>query len=174
MFRTLSINDQGACDAGSQRDQVVSQRETRPPVPLFRPDRGLEGVAGGEERKPGRPAPGVETSRADLMVPPKTPTNSTAQIQDKMASVEGMINAMKASRSPTKLSSPIKLSYLTKESNTRTFAVFDVDGRLFELDAQFKAMKEVMDVSLTDRKAMEDVIDLAKTRGEYVFFLHCW
>ncbi|KAK4211025.1 P-loop containing nucleoside triphosphate hydrolase protein [Rhypophila decipiens] len=41
---------------------------------------------------------------------------------------------------------------------------WDVDERLHELDSQFKQMKEVMNVSLTDRKALEDAVDLAKTR----------
>lgn len=40
-----------------------------------------------------------------------------------------------------------------------------MDERLVEVEAQFKAMKEVMNVSLTDKKAMEEVIEMAKTRG---------
>ncbi|KAJ9134612.1 Kinesin-like protein [Pleurostoma richardsiae] len=42
---------------------------------------------------------------------------------------------------------------------------WDVDERLYEVESQFKAMKEVMNVSLTDRKALEEVIELAKTRA---------
>lgn len=49
----------------------------------------------------------------------------------------------------------------------RTFTAWDVDERLFEVEAQFKAMKEVMNGSLSDKKAMEEVIEMAKTRGRY-------
>ncbi|KAK2603106.1 hypothetical protein N8I77_009586 [Diaporthe amygdali] len=42
---------------------------------------------------------------------------------------------------------------------------WDMDERLVEVEAQFKAMKEVMNVSLTDKKAMEEVIEMAKTRA---------
>ncbi|KAK1835925.1 P-loop containing nucleoside triphosphate hydrolase protein [Podospora conica] len=41
---------------------------------------------------------------------------------------------------------------------------FDVAGRLDEVESQFKQMKEAMNVSLTDRKTLEDAVDLAKTR----------
>lgn len=49
----------------------------------------------------------------------------------------------------------------------RTFTAWDVDERLVEVEAQFKAMKEVMNGSLSDKKAMEEVIEMAKTRGRY-------
>ncbi|POS70566.1 kinesin [Diaporthe helianthi] len=42
---------------------------------------------------------------------------------------------------------------------------WDMDDRLVEMEAQFKAMKDVMNVSLTDKKAMEEVIEMAKTRA---------
>ncbi|KAK4189112.1 putative kinesin-like protein [Podospora australis] len=42
---------------------------------------------------------------------------------------------------------------------------WDVDGRLSEFETQFKVMKEAFDSTLTDRKAMEDMIDFAKQRA---------
>ncbi|KAK0720333.1 putative KAR3 protein [Lasiosphaeris hirsuta] len=42
---------------------------------------------------------------------------------------------------------------------------WDVDERLHEVESQFKVMKEAMNVSLTDRKTLEDAVDLAKTRA---------
>lgn len=42
---------------------------------------------------------------------------------------------------------------------------WDVDERLHEVESQFKAMKEAMNVSLTDRKTLEDAVDIAKTRA---------
>ncbi|KAL2279942.1 hypothetical protein FJTKL_13087 [Diaporthe vaccinii] len=53
-----------------------------------------------------------------------------------------------------------KLSLNDERSNA-----WDMDERLVEVEAQFKAMKEVMNVSLTDKKAMEEVIEMAKTRA---------
>ncbi|KAK3685390.1 P-loop containing nucleoside triphosphate hydrolase protein [Podospora appendiculata] len=41
---------------------------------------------------------------------------------------------------------------------------WDVDERLHEVESQFKVMKEAMSLSLTDRKTLEDAVDLAKTR----------
>ena len=67
--------------------------------------------------------------------------------------------------SPTKPSSPIKLDFLTKDSNVMSFTGWDVDGRLNEFESQFKVMKEAFEGTVTDRKAMEEAIDLAKNRG---------
>ncbi|KAK1756932.1 P-loop containing nucleoside triphosphate hydrolase protein [Echria macrotheca] len=41
---------------------------------------------------------------------------------------------------------------------------WDVDNRLNEVESQFKVIQEAMTVSLTDRKTLEDAVDLAKTR----------
>lgn len=76
-----------------------------------------------------------------------------------------MASTRKYKGSPSK-PTPKVHSFLTKDSNTRAFTAWDVDERLIELDSQFKAMKEVMNVSLSDKKAMEEVIDMAKTRGK--------
>lgn len=40
-----------------------------------------------------------------------------------------------------------------------------MDERLVEVEAQFKQMKEVMNVSLKDKTHMEEVIEMAKARG---------
>ncbi|KAG7289412.1 hypothetical protein NEMBOFW57_005783 [Staphylotrichum longicolle] len=42
---------------------------------------------------------------------------------------------------------------------------WDVDGRLNEFESQFKVMKEAFEGTVTDRKAMEEAIDLAKNRA---------
>ena len=64
--------------------------------------------------------------------------------------------------SPTKSSAP----YLTKDSDLKNFTAWDVDERLQQVESQFKAIKEVMDVSLTDKKKLEEAIDVTKTRGK--------
>ncbi|KAJ9155951.1 Kinesin-like protein [Coniochaeta hoffmannii] len=41
---------------------------------------------------------------------------------------------------------------------------WDVDDRLHEVEAQFRALKDVMNSSLTDRKSQDEALELAKTR----------
>lgn len=102
------------------------------------------------------------------MAPPKTPV-STAQASKMLDTFEETLFAStrKYTESPTK--SPCKVrQFLTRDSNLRTFTAWDMDERLVEVEAQFKAMKEVMNGSLSDKKAMEEVIEMAKTRGRYL------
>lgn len=86
-----------------------------------------------------------------------------------MGAMEKMDEIVKTVRkipfSPTKSCSPTKLSYLTKDSNLTNFVGWDVDGRLNEFESQFKVMKEAFDVSLADKRTLEEVIELAKNRG---------
>ncbi|KAL2268502.1 hypothetical protein VTJ83DRAFT_3348 [Remersonia thermophila] len=42
---------------------------------------------------------------------------------------------------------------------------WDVDGRLSEFESQFKVMKEAFEGTMTDRKALEEAIDIAKSRA---------
>lgn len=117
-----------------------------------------------EEENP--PAPTDQEVQAGPVVPP--PRTPVRVVRKAMSDFESALNValtprtVAASPSPTKSTQP----FLTKESNLRGFTAWDVDERLHEVEAQFKAMKEVMHGSLTDRKAMEDVIELAKTRGK--------
>lgn len=55
---------------------------------------------------------------------------------------------------------------MTKHSNLTDYVVgWDVDERLLEVESQFKGLKEMMSSTVNDRKAMEDAMELAKTRG---------
>lgn len=109
--------------------------------------------------------PQHEVSRASIMAPPKTP-RSTQQVQQLMDKFEDTLLAStrKCTVSPSKSPSKVR-PFLTKDSNLRAFTAWDVDERLVDMESQFKALKEVMNVSLTDKKAMEEVIEMAKTRG---------
>lgn len=91
-------------------------------------------------------------------------TQHALQVLDKFGTTL-LASTRKYTESPSKSSSKVR-PFLTKDSNTRAFLAWDMDERLIEVEAQFKAMKEVMNVSLSDKKAMEEVIDMAKTRGE--------
>jgi kinesin family protein C1 len=56
--------------------------------------------------------------------------------------------------------------FLTKDTSSVTnFSGWDIDERLHGIESQFRVMKETMDGTLTDRKALEEAVDIAKTRG---------
>ncbi|KAK0619337.1 P-loop containing nucleoside triphosphate hydrolase protein [Immersiella caudata] len=107
---------------------------------------------------------------------PKTPNREKTAAQPKTpcpdknleVEFEKLGTAIKSARrlrnSPTKSPSPTKLPYLTKDSNLTSFTGWDVDERLDGIESQFKAMKEAMTTSLSDRKTLEDAVDMAKTR----------
>lgn len=57
--------------------------------------------------------------------------------------------------------------FLRKESTLTDFTAWDVDDRLHEVEAQFRALKDVMNSSLTDRKSQDEALELAKTRSKY-------
>lgn len=98
---------------------------------------------------------------------PSTPCRST-DMEAHLGKVETAIKSLrKHPFSPFKSCSPSKSAFLTKDSNLTSYTGFDVAGRLDEVESQFKQMKEAMNVSLTDRKVLEDAVDLAKTRGTY-------
>jgi len=40
-----------------------------------------------------------------------------------------------------------------------------VDERLVDIEKQFKVFQEAMSASMTDKKTLEEAVDLAKTRG---------
>jgi len=101
-----------------------------------------------------------------IVWPPKTPSRDQ-EIRRVFNKYEEALTACKTP-SPFKPSSAVQpTKFLTKETSTLTnFTAWDVDERLHELDSQFKQMKEMMNVSLSDKKAMEDAVELAKTRGK--------
>ena len=97
----------------------------------------------------------------------KTPCRAR-DIEAEMGRFEAVVKSVcKTPSSPPKFFSPKKQPFLTKDSNVTTFTGWDVDERLHEVESQFRVMKEAMNVSLTDRKTLEDAVDLAKTRGVY-------
>lgn len=77
-----------------------------------------------------------------------------------------LLTAVKTPASPTKSYSPAKPQFLTKESTLTGFTAWDVDERLHTVESQFSVLKEVMNSSLTNKKALEEAMDLAKTRGK--------
>lgn len=71
---------------------------------------------------------------------------------------------MKSLHSPMKSPTPTK--FLTKTSNLTGFAVWDVDGRVGDMESQFKELKDMVNSSLSERKDQENALEMAKTRGK--------
>lgn len=66
--------------------------------------------------------------------------------------------------------SPHKPGYLTKESNVKGFTAWDVDERLTEFDTKLDVVKNLLNGSLFDRKAMEETLDFMKKNCEKTIF----
>ncbi|KAL7922201.1 P-loop containing nucleoside triphosphate hydrolase protein [Trichoderma austrokoningii] len=50
------------------------------------------------------------------------------------------------------------------DKETKPNNAFDVDGRVGDIESQFKELKAMVDTTLLDRKGMDDALDLAKKR----------
>lgn len=48
---------------------------------------------------------------------------------------------------------------------TECVVAFDVDGRVGEMESQFKELKDIVNSSLTEKKEYDDALELAKMRG---------
>lgn len=94
-------------------------------------------------------------------------TPSDKQVKRQVEKLQGCITFFKANsptKSPTK--SPTRYnSFLTKDSNLTGYVAFDVDGRVGDIESQFKELKAMVDTTLLDRKGMDDALELAKKRG---------
>ncbi len=160
----LNINDCGLDDGDGEGNQAVSDKENRAPAHHSRQSGSVSGSIPAR-----RPRRGGEQSKLP-MAPPQTPARSTDPLQDALAGMGMAVDSLRTPRMPSMSPSPTKVhraSFLTKDSNTRSFTAWDVDERLNEVETQFKVMKEVVDGSLNERKALEQVIDFAKTRGTH-------
>lgn len=168
MMGKLSLEDERAYEGCSRRNQAILDKENQPPS-ISLPPSSIQADSVNfqqSQREESRDFLQQEDSRVCIMAPPRTP-HSTDHAQ-KMLDQFGetlLASTRKFTESPTKSPSKVRQQFLTKDSNMRAFTAWDVDERLFEVEAQFKAMKEVMNGSLSDKKAMEEVIEMAKTRG---------
>jgi len=112
----------------------------------------------GRRQKPSRP---INQSN-----PPKTPV---AKEQDDvlklMATVERSFHDIKTPKTNNVSTSPTKSvpPFLTKDSNTRGFAAFDVAERLRGMEAQFLAFKDKVNGSLADKEEMEKTVVVVKS-----------
>ncbi len=165
----LSLDDDGIPTKNTAEDQVVLERKAEVPCPWHRTDVPMEHVTVRTARRDEvmRPKSAQPTDSHDTVLPPpRTPF----RIIDPLAAMDDLETVIRTAcktpnASPTKLYSPCKQSFLTKESNLTGFTAWDVDERLHGIENQFKVMKEAMTLSLTDRKTLEDAVDMAKNQG---------
>lgn len=170
MMGNLSLDDERAYDGRFKPNQAILAKENLLPSVSLHPSsiQVAKVIRKQSQREEAKDFLEQEDSRVCTIAPPKTPV-STADAQKALDTFEETLLAStrKCTGSPTKSPSKIR-QFLTKDSNMRAFTAWDVDERLFEVEAQFKAMKEVVNGSLSDKKAMEEVIEMAKTRGMYM------
>jgi hypothetical protein len=76
------------------------------------------------------------------------------------------LSPVKTFQSPVKAPSPSK-SFLNKDSNLTSYVAWDVDGRVVDMESQFKELKEMVNTTLIERKGHDDALELAKKRGRY-------
>lgn len=69
----------------------------------------------------------------------------------------------------TPIKSPCPQRFLTKDSNTVNFTAWDVDGRVGDMESQFKELKDMVNSTLTERKGHEDALEIQKTRGKLTY-----
>ena len=160
-LQQLSIDDKAK--RIHERGQVIFQRQTQPGLKLFSAAEAHL-MAHGKSKEQSRDASVFE----DSTTPAATPPPRSKDIEARMGMVETALKSLRQHpSSPLKSCSPSKPVFLTKDSNLTSYTGFDVNGRLDEVESQFKLMQEAMNVSLTDRKTLEDAVDLAKTRGRF-------
>ena len=92
-------------------------------------------------------------------------TPSAKHARKQLQRVDKCITNVKAVLSPSKSPSPQK--FLTKYSNVTDYLVWDVDGRVGDMESQFKELKDMVNSSLTQKKGHDDAFELAKTRGRH-------
>ena len=80
----------------------------------------------------------------------------------KIIQVENIISFLKSS--PSKTITPAK--FLRKEANLTNYEAWDVDGRVGDMESQFKELKDMVNTTLGERKSHENALELAKTRGK--------
>ncbi|OHE92808.1 kinesin motor domain-containing protein, partial [Colletotrichum orchidophilum] len=169
-FGALSIKDDTSTSSAQYEDQVVfSQHEDNSASPrsttasIAQVDNVTMSTS--SRRALMRPPDlSPKKRQASRMTDPVTPSPDSKRSRAMMERLEETIMAIKDSRSPARSPSPSRLHFLTKDSNLTQFVGWDVEGRVAELDSQFKQVKESMTVMLSDKELMDERVDMYKKR----------
>ncbi|KAK1481713.1 kinesin motor domain-containing protein [Colletotrichum tamarilloi] len=171
-FGALSIKDDASTTSSAQdEDQVVfSQYGGDTSVSSISTMASIAPVDNATMRAPSRraltkpPDLSPKKRQASRMTDPVTPSPDSKRSRALMERLEETIIAIKDSRSPARSPSPSRLHFLTKDSNLTQFVGWDVEGRVAELDSQFKQVKESMTVMLSDKELMDERVEMYKKR----------
>lgn len=168
-FETLSLDDRP--NGKSNGGQVVSKQHTQPPSRSSQSDVQTESTTPTkvrqEEAARGNPLGPADSKGASAPTTPPLKRFNTALDTALGTAQTWFRTPSKGPLSPAKSCSSANRWFLTKDSNVTSFTGWDVDGRLNEFESQFKVMKETFEGTMTDRKVLEEAIDLAKNRGMY-------
>lgn len=173
-FGALSIKDDASTTSSAQdEDQVVfSQYGGDTSVSSISTMASIAQADNLTMRAPSRralmkpPDLSPKKRQASRMTDPVTPSPDSKRSRALMERLEETIIAIKDSRSPARSPSPSRLHFLTKDSNLTQFVGWDVEGRVAELDSQFKQVKESMTVMLSDKELMDERVEMYKKRSE--------
>ncbi|KAF9872053.1 kinesin family protein [Colletotrichum karsti] len=168
-FGALSIKDDTSTDSTQDEDQVVFSSQENS-ISSMTTAASTTQVADNVTMRGSRrlamkpPELSPKKRQASRMTEPVTPSPDSKRVRADMNELEDAILSIKASRSPARSPSPNKLMFLTKDSNLTQFAAWDVEGRLGELDSQFKKVQDSMNSMITDKELMDERVAMFKKR----------
>ncbi|KAF4814361.1 Kinesin-like protein klpA [Colletotrichum siamense] len=168
-FGALSIKDDTSSDSAQDEDQVVFSQENSVSSATTTASGAaqMDNVTMRSPRKLAMKPPDLSPKKrhASRMTDPATPSPDSKRVRaDMKVFEEAIMSTIKESRSPARCPSPSKLMFLTKDSNTTQFAAWDVEGRLGELDSQFKKVQDSMNSMISDKELMDERVEMYKKR----------
>ncbi|KZL80927.1 kinesin motor domain-containing protein, partial [Colletotrichum incanum] len=166
-FGALSIKDDTSTTSAQDEDQVVfSQANSVSSLSTAASTAQVDNVTMRASRKAFMKPPDLSPKKrqASHMTDPATPSPDSKRARAVMERLEETIMTIKDSRSPARSPSPSRSYFLTKDSNLTQFIGWDVEGRVAELDSQFKQVKESMNVMLSDKELMDERVEMYKKR----------
>ncbi|KAK2038598.1 kinesin motor domain-containing protein [Colletotrichum somersetense] len=164
-FGALSIKDDTSITSTQNEDQVVFSRANS--VSSMSTSTSTAQVITRASRRPvmGAPELSPKKRQASHMTDPATPSPDPKRARAMMDVLEESFNMMiKDSISPARSPSPSRQNFLTKDSNLTQFTGWDVEDRLGGMEAQFKQVKETMDVMVSDKQLMDERVEMYKKR----------
>ncbi|KAL2191658.1 kinesin-domain-containing protein [Thermothelomyces heterothallicus CBS 203.75] len=165
-FKDLSLDDHqdGSLNGGQVAFKSHRQPLYRPSQSEDEPESIFPGKMHREKAARGNPLR-TANSQSETVSAPATPSQIKASrvAYDTVQTLPE--SPRKRATSPTKSCSPAKLPFLVKDSTVTNFTGWDVDGRLSEFETQFKVIKETVEGTMSDRKILEEAIELAKNRA---------
>jgi hypothetical protein len=154
LFRSLAITAGQPVNDNAQKQQspVVLPPETPTKVPANVTMRNRS--RGGDKLGP------CPEKFGGSLVAPRSP--SAKELKRQVARLD---SSYKATKEAFLTPSPTKPQFLTKETNTRGFVAWDVDERLGNFESEFKAMKEMINNSISGQKSLEDDVAAVRSKG---------